>query len=216
MREEGTPYSDIDLIVFYEKVANPWRESFVFDGFPVEAFIHDIETANYFIQAVDAKDGKPVLATMISEGIVIPGETGLAAGIRKLSRDHIAAGPSEWGKQDAETWRYFLTDLMDDIRQPRNDAELTASGTVLYDKLANFYLRSRRLWGAASKSIPRRLKAESPEFFEEFQSAFEELFVGKLPGRVIRLTESVLAPHGGRFFSGLKVDAPVDFRKKVE
>jgi hypothetical protein len=47
-RGEGTATSDFDLVVVFEKLDNARRESFSFDGWPVEAFVHDPATLRYF------------------------------------------------------------------------------------------------------------------------------------------------------------------------
>ncbi len=38
---ENTPESDYDFVVVYEKVEKAHRESFLFEGRKVEAFVHD-------------------------------------------------------------------------------------------------------------------------------------------------------------------------------
>src|SRR5262245_48788022 len=47
LRGAGTPYSDLDLVVIFDQLPHAWRESFEFQGYPVEAFVHDPETLNY-------------------------------------------------------------------------------------------------------------------------------------------------------------------------
>src|SRR5688572_21616157 len=43
-RGEATTTSDIDLVIIFEKLEFAWRESFMFEDWPVEAFVHDPET----------------------------------------------------------------------------------------------------------------------------------------------------------------------------
>ena len=49
VRGEATPYSDLDLVVVYPRLACAARESFRHDGYPVEAFLHDPETLEWAI-----------------------------------------------------------------------------------------------------------------------------------------------------------------------
>jgi predicted nucleotidyltransferase len=44
VRGESTPFSDLDLVVIFDKLPAAYRESFYFQGFPIEAFVHDPET----------------------------------------------------------------------------------------------------------------------------------------------------------------------------
>jgi hypothetical protein len=60
LRGEGTTMSDVDLVVLYRRLPNAWRESFVLDGVPVEAFVHDGETLAWFL-ADDRPRGRPPL-----------------------------------------------------------------------------------------------------------------------------------------------------------
>jgi predicted nucleotidyltransferase len=41
VRGESTSYSDLDLVVIFDKLPTAHRESFYSQGFPIEAFIHD-------------------------------------------------------------------------------------------------------------------------------------------------------------------------------
>ncbi|SDI40736.1 hypothetical protein SAMN05216588_11665 [Pseudomonas flavescens] len=51
MRGQGTYLSDIDLVVIYDCLEAARRESFMADGVPVEAFVHDRQTLGWFIDA---------------------------------------------------------------------------------------------------------------------------------------------------------------------
>jgi hypothetical protein len=47
-RGEGTAFSDIDVVLVFEKLEQAWRESFTFQDWPVEVFAHDLQTLRYF------------------------------------------------------------------------------------------------------------------------------------------------------------------------
>lgn len=68
VRGEGTEYSDLDLVVVYPTVPGAYRESFRFQGLPVEVFIHDPETLEYFFVEMDVASGIPALPHMVMEG----------------------------------------------------------------------------------------------------------------------------------------------------
>src|SRR5687768_5804590 len=69
VRGEATEYSDLDLVVIFEKVVAPRRESFIFEEWPVETFVHDPSTLEYYFKENDGKDGIPSLMQMVSEGV---------------------------------------------------------------------------------------------------------------------------------------------------
>src|SRR5262245_46979357 len=215
LRGEGTPYSDLDLVVIFEQLPHAWRESFNFQGYPVEAFVHDPETFNYFIFEFGRPSGHSSMAHMVAEGIEVPGPTEISRSLKRLASDLIAAGPPKLSDEDERKLRYTITNLIDDIRQPRSREELTASGAELYGALANYYFRTNGLWSAVNKSIPRRLGKADPELHSRFRDGFEELFVGGNSDKVISLAEEILKRHGGFLFDGYKHEASPSSRKPL-
>lgn len=213
MRGEGTPTSDLDIVVVYERLPVAYRESFMHRGWPVETFVNDAETLNYYLQESDPKTGFPSMANMVLEGCEIPGPSEFSQSVKQLAAAVLAAGPPAWNEADLRRIRYMLTDGIDDIRHPRSDAELVAAGAKLYEAVADFYLRSRALWSAKGKAIPRRLREVDAGFAARFCEAFEMLFTGKRPEQVVALVEEMLEPFGGFLFDGYKLDAASDKRK---
>jgi nucleotidyltransferase-like protein len=215
VRGEGTPHSDLDLVVIFDSLSNAYRESFLFQGFPVEAFVHDPETFNYFLLEVDRPSGVPSLAQMILEGIELPEPGELSQSLRELAASVIQAGPPELSAEDVRKFRYNLTNLVDDIRQPRSTDELLASGTELYEALADYYFRTNNLWSAKGKAIPRTLKQADCELCLRYCKSFEELFSNGDPEKVIALVEELLVANGGFLFDGHRLEAPTDYRKPL-
>jgi hypothetical protein len=208
VRGEATQFSDLDLVVVFEDVDHAWRESFIFGGWPVEAFIHDRQTLRYFFQEIDAKSGCPSLPQMVAESIVIADTDQFAQTLKDEARKVIADGPPRWDEVQINNKRYQITDLLDDIRDPRFPAELTASGARLYELLADFYLRSNDQWSGTGKTIPRRLRAVNSTIADQFETAFTQLFCESSARGVIELSEQILKPFGGKLFEGYRSDAP--------
>ncbi|MGB8507513.1 MAG: nucleotidyltransferase domain-containing protein [Pyrinomonadaceae bacterium] len=216
MRGEGTPTSDLDIVVVYQTLPNSYRESFMFEGWPVESFVHDPETLNDTFQEGDAKHGRPSLARMIVEGREIPAPSDFSASLKRRAVDFIAAGPPRWDEQDFRRMRYRLTDAVDDIRYPRTPEDLVATGAQLYELVSDFFLFSRHEWAASRKAIPPRLREVDADFAARFREAFESLFVEKHPAPVIALIEKMLEPFGGFLFDGYRHDAPATNRLTLE
>lgn len=116
VRDEATAYSDLDLVVVFERTENAQRQSFIFDGWPVEAFIHDPQTLEYFFREVDRPSGVPTLSNMVSDGIEIPRETKLGSLIKSLASKILEEGPFRWGQHERENSRYVISDMVEDIR----------------------------------------------------------------------------------------------------
>ncbi|HEV2860010.1 MAG TPA: nucleotidyltransferase domain-containing protein [Pyrinomonadaceae bacterium] len=207
VRGEGTPSSDLDLVVVYERVPNAYREAFVYEGWPVEAFVHDPATLRSFFQS-DSREGIPSILCMVREGVEIPAPSPLSAELKAEAAALIEAGPPAWDDEHVGNVRYWLTDCVDDLRHPRSDEELVATGAQLYELAADFFLRSRGLWSARRKMIPRRLRETDPDFAARFGRAFDALFIEKRQDEAIALVADMLAPHGGFLFDGYRRDAP--------
>lgn len=211
-RDEATAHSDIDLVVVFDRVDHAYRESFRFDGFPVEAFVHDPETLKYFVLEVDLPTGIPTLAHMVMEGVEIPRTSDLSSRLKAFSASVIEAGPPALSAERRNGLRYRITDLIDDIRSPRSRDELTAVATYLYDLLANYHLRTNGFWSAKGKAIPRALLRREPSVHAKFTKAFDDLFGQGDPSAVIEFANELLRPDGGFLFEGDRRDAPASWR----
>ncbi len=209
MRGEASTYSDVDIVVVFPNVERAYRESFYHLEWPVEAFVHDPETLRHFFEDVDWPEGNCTLAEMVHEGIETPGATSFSEGLKSMASKVLAEGPPKLAPSDIDDRRYLISELVDDVRDPRSRHELVASATRLYAELADFHFRSRGNYSASGKAILKRLKKADPAFLRSFTEAFDALFIsGGGPAKVIELTEALLAPYGGFLFGGYRRDAP--------
>jgi Nucleotidyltransferase domain len=212
VRGEGTSTSDLDLVVVFDHIPCAYRESFIYENWPVEAFVHDSQTLEYFFREVDRPTGFPSLPTMVTEGVEIPGASEFSNGLKRMAARVLCEGPPTWSETDLKNSRYIITDLIEDIRDPRTPQELHATASLLYSALANHYFRSRNLWSAKGKTIPRRLNTVDPELAAKFLGSFDSLFLKCEAQEVISLAEGILEPEGGFLFQDHKLLAPESWR----
>ncbi len=215
VRGEATAFSDLDLVVIYDSLPNAYRESFVYKATPVEAFVHDPETLEYFFESVNRPSGAPSLMQMVIEGIELPESSMFSAGLKKLAQQYMDMGPPKLTHEQIERQRYAITDMLDDIREPRSYHELVATGAKLHETLANHYCRVNGLWSGSKKSIPRVLRKHDTAFHQSFTESFERLFREGNPDFVIALAEDVLQQNGGTLFECYTLKAPENWRKKA-
>jgi hypothetical protein len=213
VRGEGTASSDLDLVVVYATLPCAYRESFRFGGYPVEAFVHDRETLEHFFIDVDGASGVPALPQMVVEGIEIPAPNDISRELKRLAASVIEAGPPALDAQTEQRMRYFVSDLIDDLRAPRSRDELIGTGARLYEQLADYHLRRQGLWSAKGKAISRVLRQVDAELCEKYCQGFSTLFTQGDATEVIRLAEELLRPAGGPLFDGYRADAPSAWRK---
>lgn len=215
IRGEGTAYSDLDLVVVRSALASAYRESFRFDGCPVEAFVHDRQTLEYFFFEIDRPSGIPALPQMVVEGVEIPAPNDVSRALKAQAASVMAMGPPALDAETERRWRYGVTDLLDDLRDPRSIDELVATGARLYEQLADYHLRRQGRWSGRGKAIPRALVRENAELCARYCRCFDRLFKAGDPHEVILLAERLLAAGGGPLFEGYRSDAPAAWRRTL-
>lgn len=202
IRGDGNEHSDLDIVVVYEHLSAAYRSSFRFARWPVEVFVHDPSTLAYFLVENDRKRGVPSLATMISEGLELPVPTKLSTSCKKMANTVLAQGPEPWDQTDTDASRYAITNLVDDIRQPRSYTELIAIGAELHHTLATHVFRTRGMWSASGKMIPRQLERVVPEIAIIWEDCFTTLYKAGVSDNLILMVEELLEPYGGFLFEG--------------
>lgn len=212
VRGEASTYSDLDLIVIYPKVEFASRESFTHRDWPVEVFVHDPQTLQYFHNRVDALDGKASLYEMIYEGLEVPGPSPISDNLKEQAARALAAGPRALTPTELEDRRYLISFLLDDIREPKSRDEMFATSAILYNEVADFYLRGKRQWSASGKSLIRRLKKCDAAFARRFTDAFEQLYTHTNPAKLVEVVSEVLGESGGFLFEGYKRKADPSWR----
>lgn len=213
IRGDATSTSDLDLVVIFEKLPTAYRESFIHEGWPIEAFVHDPETLAYFFDVIEPQSAGPALAWMIQEGIPLPKEDEFSDELKARANAMLAKGPAAWTKDELARMRYGITDVLDDLREPRSKDEALAGGVKLYGLLSEFFFRSRKLWVPRGKHVPRTMRRTDSVEAEHFITGFDSFFKSGELGTLVALTERWLQPHGGLEFEGYKSDAPTEWRK---
>jgi hypothetical protein len=211
-RGEASAYSDLDLIVLYPDVSHAYRESFTHKGWPVEASVHDLETLRYFLYKVERPEASASLAEMVKEGFEVPQGTSRSAQAKIMASEVLADGPPTLSEEECDEWRYRLSALIDDIREPRSRHELMAAAALAYGELARFHLRMNLKWVSHGKSLPRRLRLADGAEARRFEEAFDAVFARGEARGVVALAEDLLKPHGGFLFEGHRREAPAGWR----
>jgi hypothetical protein len=211
MRGQGSPTSDIDLVVLHPTLPTAHRESFLFQNIPVEAFVHDPETLTWFLDS-DRKDGHPALIGMLVEGVLIGPRQENAAALKQHAAQLLAAGPPPLDPATLDRLRYAITDKLDDLAADRSPAEHLAIGASLYPLLVELVLRGNLQWNGTGKWSARLLHQLNPTLAHQFQSAFLNLYTDSNAGPVIELADTLLSPHGGHLFANYRSDAPATWR----
>jgi predicted nucleotidyltransferase len=207
-----TNYSDLDIVIVFDQIPNAYRETFLYEGWKVDAFIHDLGTLHYFFEEIDRKSGKPALPTMIVDGILMTPSSPLSEKIKQLASKAIKKGPPKWTQSDIDKARFFITDLLDDIRGTSKRSDQIASSAKLYDLLGEFYFRAQNKWQASGKILLRYLKKQNYDLAERYRDAFDDIFKYGHTAELESLVKEILKPYGGLLWEGYRMDAPETWR----
>lgn len=220
IRGEGTATSDLDVVVIADQQTDPsadsatpvgpfvpadtippFRESLLFAGWPVEAFIHTTESLTRYF-ASDAERRQPTLPTMCAEGLVLRNTDGLADRIVAEAQALLAAGPAPFSDKELAMRRYMLTDALDDLAGSTVPAETLFIAVHLGQLISDFVLATNGRWCGQSKWAMRALRRYDAAWADRLALALAEACNGEDVGPLIALADEALAPVGGRLFDG--------------
>ena len=203
-RGEGTPTSDIDLVVLYDdSFDDVHRASVLEEGWPVELFVQSIKAQDFYLEK-DRQRGMCVMASIVCEGHLIPEDRDELLNQRRKARQIINAGPPSLPQQEIDRQRYVLTNLIDDLSGTEDGAVKNAVLSQLHESLGDFHLRSKGAWSGRGKALLRCLRDNDVAFAVRYIESFNTAFSSHDPSAVLALANDVLQPYGGQLWEGHK------------
>lgn len=194
-RGDGTPTSDIDLVIVYAQLPNAWRDSFLVGDQLCETFVHDLNSLRVFY-AQDAERGVPSLMHMVAEGIsLIQGSVGPQ--LQAEASVGLLKGPKPWTQDEVDRSRYTAHSLLDDLAGADDPTEIRAIGASLFAHTFNHHRRTTGKWSAAGKHIVRAMRREEGSLGEAYLAAFDKLFALADPADALRIVRDIYVPCGG-------------------
>jgi hypothetical protein len=203
VRGEGTTTSDLDIVVITKDKAAPYRESFVWEGWPIEAFVHSEKSLlDYFEQ--DAKRYQLSLQQMCAEGIVLRDRDGVGERAKAEAQRELAEGPKPLTQEEMERLRYTVTDLLDDFQGAVREEETYLIAHDLAETSVRLILLGNGRWPGGGKWVVRALRGYDPALAEELTSAVRSFYRDGEKGGLSAFAEDALAAFGGRLFDGFR------------
>ncbi|MBU9722859.1 MULTISPECIES: nucleotidyltransferase domain-containing protein [Bacillaceae] len=200
VRGDTTSTSDLDIIVFDGMLPAPYRESLLFQNWPIEVFANNLTSYKQIFQS-DYERAIPTHPKMIVEGVTII-DLGVITSIKREAKEFLEEGPEPWSKEKVDMKRYFLTDALDDFVGATVREEEIFIANTLAEWIHEFYLRTNMQWIGESKWIIRSLRNYDPDFADKFVVAFDEFYKSGTKEGIINIVDFVLTPYGGRYFHG--------------
>lgn len=205
LRGEGTPTSDLDLVVVQEPPDSIHRLTLVHEGWPVECFVHTVESLPLWARADIVERRRPVLARICTEGEIVRDADGSAQRIRAELAGLLAAGPVALPDDDLDHLRYTVTDLVDDLVD-RDDplARMLLASQVAHRLTDLWAVRDDTWWGTAKAAV-QDLRRRDPQLAARLEDAVRAAGLGEA-GPLVTLADEALAPFGGRLLAGFSRD----------
>jgi len=202
-----TAGSDLDIVVVLplgDPLA-PRRESLVFRGWPVELFVHDDETLDWWL-AKERLQRKPTLHRMVCGTPVV----GDPADRREACRALLDAGPEPMAPAQLEAARYGLTDLLDDLEHATDPGERLVIAATLWTNAAHGALVAANHWDGTGKWLLRELRGLEENLDGDGGQGLADRWLAahRDPAAIEAFAREVLDRLGGPLFDGYAAAAP--------
>lgn len=198
-----TAHSDLDITVVLETATVPYREGFLYKGWPVESLVSAAESLLGVFAEAPAL-GECSVPSHVVDAIVLPVASAVSDALRQRAKQVIDAGPAPLTLREHRVSRHQITRLVQALEVPRAHEDLIGIGAFLHPRLGQYYLRAANKWSGKPAFLTRRLRAENPAHARTFFAAFHALFARHDPAGVTALVDEILAPYGGRLFDGFR------------
>lgn len=199
-RGEATATSDLDIIILYAGKDRAYRESLLFDNWPVELFVYTGEAYHEFFNN-DATRGIPSLPRMASEGVVLKASPAIQKMQAEASRI-LAHGPLAWNDRVINHYRYMISNLIDDFLDKETSGEAYFLANSIVHDLAVFTLRTNKHWIGSGKWMFRELKNLNAALANQFEQSLLAFYQQHDKQAIVQLADDCLDPFGGRLFDG--------------
>ncbi|MFD2672732.1 nucleotidyltransferase domain-containing protein [Marinicrinis sediminis] len=192
--------SDLDLVIVDSSEPYPFRQSFWFEGYPVEAFIVTSRSyTRFFEEAVQS--GLPTILRLLGDGIVIKPNSQFTR-MTTMAKKLLDEGPEPCSLAELDEYRYEITEQLTDFESISDPGEALFILLKMSDLVQKMQLRANRQWLGEGKWAARALKAYQPQQFDQYVKAIAAFVAEGDKSVWVDYVEAVLQECGGRFFEG--------------
>jgi len=197
----ATPTSDIDLLVIgpddmFDGDGTSLAATYEHDGRLVEVFAYTPASYRDWAER-EVAEHRPVILTMLTEGVVLRGEAGVTQ-LRRWAAETLAAGPT-LDQHALDVRRYALSALLDDLTDATDPTEVAVLMAAVFESLAEFLLLAHSRWLGSGKWLVRRLRA----WDADIAGGLGEALVAGDRGALVDRAHRLLEPFGGPLQAGM-------------
>jgi len=200
-RGEATATSDLDIIIVANEDISPYRRSYLEYGWFIEVFVGG---SKYNEEKIRGFHGRhiPSFLTSYAEGVILKDQHDFARDLQEKAIAILERGPDELTRQEIDTYRYLITDWLDDFIDSKSHEESLFIAYDLAAKVGEFLLAYNRKWVGERKWLYRALRKLDHELadqlIEELKSFYQTGGKEGLIGIVVRVLDLV----GGKLYEG--------------
>lgn len=200
-RGEVSPRPDLDLLVLMPHEVQPYRRSYDEYGWFIEVWVVSRRYAEATVRRPD-RNQNPVALTAYAEGLVLKDEQDFAKLLQGKARAILREGPPPLTDQEIDTYRYVMTDWLDNFLDTSQYDQAILVAHDLTVKAAEFMVALHGHWIGERRWLYRALQdIDHPlagQFLEQLVGYYK---TGKKDGLASHI-EAVLALAGGRLYAG--------------
>lgn len=202
--------SDLDLVIIDPDADVCFQETVEFEGWNIDCFVFYEDIIIDFF-AINADKGIPTLQKLCAEGLILKNVNGAADALKTEAKQSLARGPAAWDLDEMNDARYKITDLLLDFEQSEEDLEASFLCSRISWLATEFVLRTAEHWCGEGKWLARELKAYDSSLYDQLADAINRFATSRDKGPIIKWTDRILAPYGGRLFAGYYAEGDPDY-----
>lgn len=191
----GNKTSGLDLVILYDKLPRSSREGFIYDEWPINAYMYDKETLLCFFKHASQTSGNPTLLKIVAEGVEIPESSEFSKELKQNAIHALRAGPMLC-ENELEFKKYLIIDLLNSLKAAKSPHEKLAIVTRLYELMAEFYLLSHDQWSGQGRDLALCLSAANKSLADHFYKSFQLFFTSGNPQKIYNLATKIMLPSG--------------------
>jgi hypothetical protein len=203
VRGDQTATSDLDIVVIDDSYQSSFRQSFIYEEYPIECFVHNNKSLLDFVNS-DIQRARPSLLKMIVEGVILI-DDGSASSLKQKMNKLLSDGPTSLTEEQKQLKQYFLTDLLEDFEGATKREEEIFIAMRLAESLHEFILRMNNKWIGSGKWVYRALKKYDQYEADNLYQAVDSFLKDNNKVPLINLTDNWLNQFGGRLFEGFQL-----------
>jgi hypothetical protein len=191
-----SPTSDFDIYVIHEEKFRQRVQKY-FKNIPCEIFINSIEQTKLSFLA-EQKNNRPVTAHMISNGILLKGDSNEnIKSIVKEAKD-FELKPKILTANEETFIKYGISNLLEDANDVVESDPMTCEYILvkIIDKIMDFWFLKKQIPLSRIKERMSLINRYDPEFLDQINKAFQSQNIIEKLDAVTKIVENIIGEKG--------------------